>query len=129
LPGTDEHGLPLWQKLMVYTSESARHKRVPIHRGLIYQLRKRNRLDGATALRGIWGFHGDHQPHGDQLFSLSRHVPVVTVIIDTPANIAESFDVVDELTRDHGLVTSEMVPALMSDDDNQSGPPLASHRY
>ncbi len=24
LPGTDEHGLPLWQKLMVYTSESAR---------------------------------------------------------------------------------------------------------
>ena len=24
LPGTDEHGLALWQKLMVYTSEAAR---------------------------------------------------------------------------------------------------------
>lgn len=131
LPGTDEHGLPLWQKLVVYTSESALHNRMPIHRGLIYQLRKRKAPDGATALRGIWGFHGDHQPHGDRMFSLSRHVPVATVIVDTPANIAESFDVVDELTRDQGLVTSEMVPALVSDegDDNQGGPPMASHRY
>lgn len=35
LPGVDEHGLPLWQKLMIYTSESSRHNRVPIHRGLL----------------------------------------------------------------------------------------------
>lgn len=129
LPGTDENGLPLWQKLMIYTADSAHHNRVPIHRGLIYQLRKRKIPDGATALRGIWGFHGDHQPHGDKLFSLSRHVPVVTIIIDTPANIAESFDVVDELTQDQGLVTSEMVPALVSDDDNRGGPPMARHYY
>lgn len=130
LPETGEDGLPLWQKLMIYTSESAHHNRVPIHRGLIYQLRTSKAPDGATALRGIWGFHGDHQPHGDKLFSLSRHVPVVTVIIDTPGNIAESFDVVDEFTGDHGLVTSEMVPALLSDDENQSGGlSIARHRY
>ncbi len=132
LPGTDEHGLPLWQKLTVYTSESSRHNRVPIHRGLIYQLRKRTTPDGATALRGIWGFHGDHQPHGDKIFSLSRHVPVATVIIDTPANIAESFDLVDELTQDQGLVTSEMVPALVSDEgdnNDKGGPAMASHRF
>jgi PII-like signaling protein len=82
-------------------------------------------------LRGIWGFHGDHQPHGDKLLSLSRDVPVVTVVIDTPANIAESFDVVDELTRDEGLVTSEMVPALVSDegDNGQGRPGMARYRY
>ena len=131
LPGVDEHGLPLWQKLMVYTSESARHNRMPIHRGLIQQLRKRKTPDGATVVRGIWGFHGDHQPHGDRLLSLSRHVPVATILVDTPANIAESFDVVDELTRDDGLVTSEMVPALVSDerDGGQARPPMARHRY
>ena len=67
LPGVDEHGLPLWQKLMIYTSESARHGRVPIHRALIQRLRQRKTPDGATVLRGIWGFHGDHQPHGDKL--------------------------------------------------------------
>lgn len=131
LPGTDEHGLPLWQKLMIYTSEAARHDGAPIHRTLIQRLGRRNNCDGATVLRGIWGFHGDHQPHGDKLLSLSRHVPVVTIVIDTPANIAESFDVVDELTRDEGLVTSEMVPALVSDDDDnsQGGPRIARHRY
>src|ERR1700756_5799731 len=43
LPGRDEHGLPLWQKLMVYTSESARHNHMPIHRGLIQPLRKRKK--------------------------------------------------------------------------------------
>ncbi len=131
LPGVDEHGLPLWQKLMIYTSESARYGGAPIHRALIQRLRRRTTPDGATVLRGIWGFHGDHQPHGDKLLSLSRHVPVVTVIIDTPANIAESFDVVDELTRNEGLVTNEMVPALVSDegDSGQGRPHMARHRY
>ncbi len=41
LPGVDEHGLPLWQKLMIYTSESARHGGLPIHRALIQRLRRR----------------------------------------------------------------------------------------
>ncbi len=131
LPGTDEHGLPLWQKLMIYTSEAARRDGAPIHRALVQRLRRCQTSHGATVLRGIWGFHGDQQPHGDKLLSLSRHVPVVTIVIDTPNNIAELFDEIDELTRDQGLVTSEMVPAVVSSDgdDKGSGPPLAQHRY
>lgn len=131
LPQTDERGLPLWQKLSVYTSESARHGGVPIHRALVQRLWRRKTPDGATVLRGIWGFHGDHPPHGDKVFSLGRRVPVITTIIDTPANIAESFELVDELTRKEGLVTSEMVPALVSDerDARQGRPPLADYRY
>lgn len=130
LPGTDEHGLPLWQKLMVYSSEAARCDGMPIHRALIHRLRQCKSSHGATVLRGIWGFHGEHAPHGDKLFSLSRHVPVVTIIVDTAANIAESFDIVDEITREQGLVTSEMVPALVADDDDgRGGPRIARHRY
>ena len=62
-------------------------------------------------LRGIWGFYGDHKPHGDKLFQFARRVPLTTIIVDTPQSIARSFDIVDELTTRHGLVTSEMVPA------------------
>ncbi|KAA8954318.1 DUF190 domain-containing protein, partial [Mycobacterium sp.] len=69
---------------------------------------------GATVLRGIWGFHGDHEPHGDKLFQLVRRVPVVTIIIDRPEWIVRSYDIVDELTAGHGAVTSEMVPAAVS---------------
>jgi PII-like signaling protein len=130
LPGTDEHGLTLWQKLMVYSSESARWDGMPIHRALMRRLRQHESSHGATVLRGIWGFHGDHAPHGDKLFQLGRHVPVVTIIIDTPNNIAACFDIVDEVTREQGLVTSEMVPALAADgDDGSGGARMARHQY
>jgi len=111
LPGTDEHGIPLWHKLMVYTSEAALVGGQPIHRAIVRRLRAAG-LSGATTLRGMWGFHGDHAPHGDRLLQVSRRVPVVTVVIDTPERIAAAFAIVDELTRSQGLVTSETVPAM-----------------
>jgi PII-like signaling protein len=116
LPTTDEHGLAVWQKLMVHTSEATSHGGLPIHRALVRQLLESGMARGATVLRGIWGFHGDHKPHGDKLFQLARQVPVVTIIIDKPEWIARSFDIVDELTAEHGMVTSEMVPAVVSID-------------
>ena len=128
LPGVDERGLPLFQQLTIYTSEAAHHGGAPVHRAIVQRLRQAKTADGATVLRGVWGFHGDHQPHGDRLFSLTRRVPVVTIVIDTPASIAESFALIDELTRDEGLVTSEMVPALVSDDGDTGPPRMAQHR-
>ena len=131
LPETDEHGRPLWQKLMVYTSESAKHDGQPIHRALVRRLRSTAAASGATVLRGIWGFHGTRKPHGDRLFQLSRQVPVTTIIVDSPDRIPRSFDIVDELTHDHGLVTSEMVPALILVDGAEriGGTDLADYRY
>jgi PII-like signaling protein len=131
LPGTDEHGLALWQKLMIYTSEADQHDGRPLHRALVRRLRERTDTRGATSLRGIWGFHGDHAPHGDRLLQLRRHVPVVTIVIDTPERIAAAFQVVDELTQETGLVTSEMVPAAtaIDRDDRRGGIRLARHRF
>jgi PII-like signaling protein len=111
LPGTDETGMPLWHKLMIYTSEAALHDGQPIHRAIVRELRAAG-IAGTTTLRGIWGFHGDHSPHGDRLLQLGRHVPAVSVAIDAPERIATAFAVIDELTREQGLVTSETVPAL-----------------
>jgi PII-like signaling protein len=121
LPTTDEQGRTLWQKLMVYTAEGTRQERLPIHRALVQRLLRSGTARGATVLRGIWGFYGDHKPHGDKLFQLGRGVPVTTIIVDTPASIARSFDIVDELTARHGLVTSEMVPAALSLDETPGG--------
>lgn len=131
LPDTDAAGLGLWQKLMVYTSESHLHHGQPVHRSIIRRLRQTDAA-GATSLRGVWGYHGDHEPHGDRLTQLGRHAPVVTVVVDTPQNIATSFGVIDELTGDHGLVTSEMVPAMQYFDvshPRRGGLRLARHRY
>jgi PII-like signaling protein len=115
---TDQQGMAMWQKLMIYASEQARHGRTPLHVALVRRLRESG-ASGATCLRGVWGFHGDHPPHGDRLLQLRRHVPVVTIIVDTPERIAESFKIVDELTDEAGLVTSEMVPAMASFSEGQ----------
>jgi PII-like signaling protein len=103
LPETDASGLPLWQKLTVHTSE-------PLHGELLQRLRRAGAA-GATSLRGAWGFHGDHLPHGDTLWQLRRRVPAVTVVVDTPPRIQRWFAIVDELTERTGLVTGEIVPA------------------
>jgi PII-like signaling protein len=130
LPSHDSDGLALWQKLMIYTSESHLHDGVPVHRGIIRRLRE-TKSRGATSLRGVWGFHGDHEPHGDRLLQVGRRVPVVTVVVDTPENIASAFDIIDELTAEHGLVTSEMVPAMQyfGADTEQGGLRLANHTF
>jgi PII-like signaling protein len=111
LPGVDEHGLAVWQKLMIYASEQARHGRAPLHLALLRRLRE-SEASGATCVRGVWGFHGEDPPHGDRFVQLRRHVPMVTIVVDTPERIARSFEIVDEMTDEAGLVTSELVPAM-----------------
>jgi PII-like signaling protein len=130
LPGTDEHGLALWQKLMVYASEAANVGGLALHLAIIRALR-RSDAAGATTVRGFWGFHGARPPHGDRLLQLRRHVPTVTIVVDTPERIARSFDIIDSLTREHGLVTSEMVPGMraLSEHERRGGLRLARHDY
>jgi PII-like signaling protein len=111
LPETDASGLGVWQKLMVFAGEGARHDGGPLYRAIVLALRAAGAA-GATSLRGIWGYHGDHEPHGDSFWQLQRRVPVLTVVVDTPARIREWFAIIDGLTDETGLVTSEMVPAF-----------------
>jgi PII-like signaling protein len=130
LPRTDDQGLALWQKLSIYTSEGALHHGQPIHRAITRALRAHGST-GATSLRGIWGFHGDHPPHGDRPFQIGRRVPTVTVVIDTPDKISQAFKIIDTLTHDRGLVTSELVPAVRSAaaGRGRGGLDLANHTW
>jgi PII-like signaling protein len=111
LPPTDHSGLAILQKLTVYAGEQSRHAGEPQHLQLIRALRAAGAA-GATSLRGMWGYHGDHEPHGDSFWQLRRRVPLITTLVDTPARIRDWFAIVDELTDQTGLVTSELVPAF-----------------
>jgi PII-like signaling protein len=111
LAGADARGRALWQKLTVYSSHSATRAGRSLHLEIARRLREGDAA-GVTCVNGVWGFNGAHAPHGDRLLQLRRHVPVLTIAIDSPAKAARSFAVIDELTREHGLVTSEVVPAM-----------------
>lgn len=110
-PAVDRSDPSGWQKLMVYSGEQARSEGEPLHHALVRALRIAGAA-GATSLRGIWGYHGDHLAHGDSFWQLRRRVPIVTVIVDTPERTRRWFEIVDRLTAETGLVTSETVPAF-----------------
>ncbi len=118
-PAVDDAGLAYWQKLVVYASEQSSYEGQPLHSALVRRLRREGAA-GATALRGQWGYHGEHEPHGEAFWSLRRHVPVLTLLLDTPADMERWFEIVDQMTAQTGLVTSEIVPALRA-----AGPGIA----
>jgi len=130
LPATDSQGRSLFQKIMIFTSEDASYQGRPIHRQLTRWLR-RSGASGSTTLRGVWGFHGDSPPHGDRPFQIGRRVPTLTVVIDTPDRIAAVFPIIDELTSERGLVTSELIPAarVRSNTGTVGDLGLADHRW
>ena len=84
MPTLPEAGMSAQLKLTIYTSEAARHDGQPVHRAIVREpeLGRNRRGD---QVRGIWGYHGDHAPHGDHFPRQARHVPVVTTVIAAPS--------------------------------------------
>ncbi len=111
LPGTDDAGLRTWVKLMVHADHDTRHAGRPLFVEIVRRLRAAG-AGGATVVHGIWGYHGNRRPQGDRLLSLRRHVPSTTIVVDAPERIGAWFGIIDELTDQGGVVTSELVPAF-----------------
>ena len=110
-PGSEDAAR--WTRLSVYCSERSEHGGRPLYLELIRRLRAEGAA-GATALRGVWGYHGDHVPHGDRLLALRRQVPVITTVIDTPSLSERWFEIAAELTAETGLLTTEAVPRIFT---------------
>jgi PII-like signaling protein len=121
-PGTGEHGSVLWPKLTIYTSEAARRDGQPIHRVLARRLLSAG-ISGVTTLRGVWGFHGERAPHGGSALRPGHHVPAVTIVIGAPERIQAAFAIIDEVTAERGLVTSEAVPVIRVPAPGRPGEP------
>ena len=98
-----------WQTLRIYTRETAQVEGRALYTELTRRLREAGAA-GATTIRGEWGFSSDEPPHGDRLGRFASHAPTYTVYIDRPAKVAELWPIVDELTAEHGIVTSLLVP-------------------
>lgn len=109
----DSTGLGRWIKLMLYSAEQNHFAGKPVHVEAVHRLRREN-ARGATAVRGVWGYHGDHDPHGDTLRRLRRRVPTLTVTVDTPAASARWLQILDQITPERGLITCEVVPAYQA---------------
>jgi PII-like signaling protein len=101
-PHTAAEAGEMWQQLTLYGHAHGEQA--------VARLRRAG-ARGVTVLRGSWGYHGAHAPHGDRLPALRRDLPVLVVTVDAPDRAARWFRLLDRLTGDSGLVTSELVPA------------------
>ncbi|MDQ2690277.1 MAG: DUF190 domain-containing protein, partial [Chloroflexota bacterium] len=99
----------LWQTIRVYTRRSAQADGRALYSELTRCLREAGAA-GATTILGDWGFSSDERPYGDLLGRATSHRPTYTVYVDRPQKVAEVWPLIDELTAEHGVVTSLFVP-------------------
>jgi PII-like signaling protein len=102
-------GRDVWQTIRVYTRRVAEVGGHPLYSELTRRLRAAGAA-GATTILGEWGFSSDEVPHGDKLGRVVSHQPTYTVYIDRPEKVAEVWPLIDEVTAEHGIVTSLLVP-------------------
>ena len=109
-PDLDPRGLAAWQTIRVYTRQSAQVNGRALYTELTRRLREAGAA-GVTTIRGHWGFSSDEPPHGDKFARFASHAPTYTTYVDRPAKVAEVWPIIDEVTAEHGIVTSLFVPA------------------
>jgi len=99
----------LWQAIRVYTRRSAQIDGRALYSELTRRLREAGAA-GATTVLGDWGFSSDEPAHGDRLGRIGSRRPSCTIYVDRTERVAEIWPVIDEVTAEHGVVTSALVP-------------------
>lgn len=113
-------GREVWQAIGLHTRRGVQVNGRALHSELVLRLREAGAA-GATTILGDWGFSGDEKPYGDRLGRVTSHRPSSTVYVDRPGRVAELWPLIDELTAEHGIVTSRFVPGY-----RERGPSLAA---
>jgi PII-like signaling protein len=109
-PGGAMRGEDGWRAIGVHARRAARVEGRPLTGELSRRLREAGAA-GVTTVLGDWGFWGNERPHGDRLGRLASHRPSWSVYVDRAEKVAEVWPLIDELTDEHGIVTSQPVPA------------------
>jgi PII-like signaling protein len=95
-------------RITLVTSEVASRGAHPAYLELIHRLRREGAA-GATAQRGVWGFRGDREPHGDRVLALRRDVPMVVEVVDAPERAARWLELALEVGCEGDVVYVEPI--------------------
>lgn len=96
--------------MRIFIEERDRHGRKPLYQALVEFLRK-EKIAGATVLRGIIGFGAKAHLHTTHLLRLSQDLPIVIEVVDSQENIDRVLPTIDDMV-DEGLITLEKVRVL-----------------
>ena len=100
------------QTLMrIFIGEKKKHRHKPLYQAIVEMLQK-EKLAGATVLRGITGFGVKSHLRSANLLALSQDLPMVVECVDTRENIDRILPKIDEMVGE-GLVTLEKVEVIL----------------
>jgi PII-like signaling protein len=94
----------------IYIGESNKYEGKPLYQTIVEMLR-REKISGATALRGITGFGARSRLHTANILRLSQDLPVIIEVVDTAENINRILHQIELMIGD-GLITMEKVQVI-----------------
>jgi len=96
--------------MRIFIGEADKIGSQPLYQALIELFRK-EKLAGATVLRGITGFGAKSHLHSAHLLRLSQDLPIVVELVDSQEHIDRILPEVDRMVAE-GLITMEKVHVL-----------------
>lgn len=96
--------------MRIFIGESDKHQGKPLYQVLVEMMR-REKIAGATVLRGILGFGAKSHLHTAHILRLSQDMPIIIEVVDSQENIDCILPEVEKLMGD-GLITVEKVNVL-----------------
>jgi PII-like signaling protein len=100
-------------RVTLVTSEIASRGAHPAYLEFIHRLRREG-APGATAQRGVWGFRGDGEPHGDRVLALRRDVPMLVEVVDSPERAGRWLRLAHEVACEGDVVHSQAVRRIVT---------------
>lgn len=95
-------GQATWLRIYIGESDQWQHK--PLYQALVEYFRK-ERVAGATVLRGVEGYGAHSQIHAAHILRLSEDLPVVVEVIDDAERIDALMPTVREMVRGGLIMT------------------------
>lgn len=104
--------LPSEGKLLrVFIGEQDKWNGKPLYEEIVMLARK-EKMAGATVLKGMMGFGCKSHLHTASLFRLSEDLPIIIEIVDSEEKISQFIPHLDKMVRD-GLVTLERAHVIL----------------
>jgi PII-like signaling protein len=96
--------------IRIFIGESDKHEGKPLYQWIV-ELLRREKICGATVLRGVLGFGAASHIHAAHILQLSQDLPMVVEFVDTQENIDRVLAQIEPCVVD-GLITSERVKVI-----------------
>jgi PII-like signaling protein len=93
--------------LRIYLGEADRWHGEPLYDAIVKKLHMLD-ISGATVYRGIMGYGMKGHTHKEGLFRLSRDLPIVIAVIDSPEKIEKGAEAVEAMIEDGLIVVSDV---------------------